>query len=105
MPAITFVLTLWAILLHANIGWRLRALDGIVGTPEYHHWHHSSHPEAWNHNYSALLPPLDRLFGTYYQPSHRRPERYGTDTAVPDGWISQLVHPFRRTGKATVTTF
>jgi sterol desaturase/sphingolipid hydroxylase (fatty acid hydroxylase superfamily) len=103
VPAITFVLTSWAVLLHANLSWRLGFLDGIVGTPEYHHWHHSNHPEAWNHNYSALLPPLDRLFGTHYQPAHRRPEGYGTEAPVPDGWFAQLVHPFRRKRSVSVS--
>jgi sterol desaturase/sphingolipid hydroxylase (fatty acid hydroxylase superfamily) len=105
VPVLTFALTLWAILLHANIRWRLQPLDGIVGTPEYHHWHHSNHPEAWNHNYSGLFPPLDRLFGTYYQPAHRRPERYGTDDRIPDGWFAQLAHPLRRRAPVQVSPF
>jgi sterol desaturase/sphingolipid hydroxylase (fatty acid hydroxylase superfamily) len=104
-PLVTAALGVWAILLHANIRWRLQPLDGIIGTPEYHHWHHSNHSSAWNHNYSGLFPPLDRLFGTYYQPAHRRPEVYGTDEHVPDGWIAQLVQPLRRRVSSPVSRF
>jgi sterol desaturase/sphingolipid hydroxylase (fatty acid hydroxylase superfamily) len=92
VPIVTTALTLWAILLHANLRW-------------YHHWHHSNHPEAWNHNYSGLFPPLDRIFGTYYQPVHRRPETYGTDDHIPDGWWAQLIHPLRRRKPVEVSAF
>jgi sterol desaturase/sphingolipid hydroxylase (fatty acid hydroxylase superfamily) len=105
VPLVSVALTLWAILLHANIRWRLRPLDGIIGTPEYHHWHHSNHADAWNHNYSGLLPPLDRVFGTYYQPTHKRPETYGTDDHIPDGWFAQLLHPLRRAEPISVSRF
>jgi sterol desaturase/sphingolipid hydroxylase (fatty acid hydroxylase superfamily) len=87
---------LWAILLHANLRWRLRPLDGIWGTPEYHHWHHSNHPEARNRNFSGQLPVVDMVFGTYYQPKDRRPEIYGIDDAMPTGYVAQLTHPLRR---------
>jgi sterol desaturase/sphingolipid hydroxylase (fatty acid hydroxylase superfamily) len=104
-PIVSAVLGVWAILLHANIRWRFQRLDGIIGTPEYHHWHHSNHPLAWNRNYSGLFPVLDRLFGTYYQPAHRRPDTYGTDDRMPDGWWAQLVHPLRRTKRVVPSPF
>ena len=90
------VTQLWAITLHMNVRWRMRWLDGIWGTPEYHHWHHSNHPEAHDRNYSGLLPVLDLLFGTYYLPKDRRPEVYGIDDPMPEGYLAQLVHPLRR---------
>jgi sterol desaturase/sphingolipid hydroxylase (fatty acid hydroxylase superfamily) len=105
VPLVSLVLTVYAVLLHANIRWRLAFLDGIIGTPEYHHWHHSNHPAAWNHNYSGFLPPLDRLFGTYYQPTHRRPETYGINEPMPDGWWAQIVHPLRRRRPAELSSF
>lgn len=86
----------WAVFLHANVRWRLRLLDGLWGTPEYHHWHHSEHREAWNRNYAAFLPVFDRLFGTYHLPIDRRPERYGVGRPMPDGYLAQLAHPFAR---------
>jgi sterol desaturase/sphingolipid hydroxylase (fatty acid hydroxylase superfamily) len=95
VTALSVITTIWAILIHSNVSWRMRWLDGIVGTPEYHHWHHSSHPEAWDRNYSGLMPVLDRIFGTYYQPKDRRPEAYGIEGGIPDGWWRQMLFPFR----------
>lgn len=86
--------TVWAILIHANVDWRLRGLDRIFPTPEYHHWHHSNEPDARDRNFG--LPLLDLLFGTWFMPAERRPARYGIDGAMPDGWFAQLAHPFRR---------
>jgi sterol desaturase/sphingolipid hydroxylase (fatty acid hydroxylase superfamily) len=39
---------------------------------------------------------FDIVFGTYYMPTGRLPERFGTDTPVPNGLLAQLVYPFRR---------
>lgn len=84
---------IWA---HLNVRWRLRPLQRLVMTPEFHHWHHANEPEALNTNYSVGLPVWDLAFGTWYMPSDRRPRRYGTDDAVPSGVIGQLVAPLRR---------
>ena len=44
------------------------------------------------------LPVLDWLFGTFHLPKGRWPSGYGvhTDRPVPDGFLRQLAHPFRR---------
>lgn len=97
LGVLTVLVNLWAVLLHANVRWRLAWMDGWWGTPELHHWHHSNHPEARNKNFSGFLPALDRLFGTYYQPTDRRPDVYGIDDPMPSGWFAQLLEPFRRT--------
>jgi sterol desaturase/sphingolipid hydroxylase (fatty acid hydroxylase superfamily) len=82
--------------LHANVRWRLRILHPIVATPEFHHWHHSSEPDALNMNYATLLPIWDVVFGTYFMPGGgRRPEVYGTTTPTPEQFVPQVVHPFR----------
>ncbi len=81
---------------HANVRWRWRRLDGRIANPEFHHWHHSNHPEAWNHNYAAFLPLWDRVFGTYYMPDDRRPLIYGIDDPMPDTWWGQMREPLRR---------
>lgn len=96
------VTQLWAITLHMNVRWRMRWLDGIWGTPEYHHWHHSNHPEAHDKNYSGLLPILDLAFGTYYLPKDRRPQVYGIDDPMPEGYLAQLAQPFRRRATAPI---
>jgi len=84
-----------ALFLHANVSWRLRPLQRIVATPEFHHWHHSNQREAHHTNYSALFPIHDMIFGTYRVPRDRRPEVYGVDDPVSPGIIGQIWDPFR----------
>ncbi|MGI9602740.1 MAG: sterol desaturase family protein [Acidimicrobiales bacterium] len=80
---------------HANVRWRLRPLHKIVMTPEFHHWHHSNHPEAHCTNYSVFLPLWDIIGGTYYMPADRRPQIYGIDDPMPVSVPGQLLHPLR----------
>ena len=97
LGAFSAVAGIWALLLHANVRWRLRAFEGWIGSPEQHHWHHSDDPAARNTNFSGLLPVLDRLFGTLYLPTDRRPASYGIGAEpMPEGWLAQLAHPLRR---------
>lgn len=82
------------VMVHANVNWRMRWLDGIVATPEYHHWHHVSAPVR-DVNFS--LPIVDMLFGTYHMPDDgSRPEIYGIDDDLPDSYLGQLAWSFRR---------
>ena len=92
------VLTFKAILVHANLDWDWGPLKGVVVSPRFHRWHHTSEREARDKNFAGLLPLWDILFGTYYMPRNRRPTVFGTATAVPDGLIGQVAFPFRRTG-------
>ena len=84
--------------LHANVRWRLRPLQRIVITPEFHHWHHTNDPRAIHSNYSVFLPVWDQVFGTYYVPADRRPDRYGIDEYMPAGMVAQLRWPLRGAG-------
>lgn len=92
LAAVQFLTGLFA---HANVRWRWRRLHKIVFTPEFHHWHHSNEPEAWNSNYAVFLPLWDLAFGTYYLPADRRPQFYGVNEPIPAGLAHQLWHPFR----------
>jgi sterol desaturase/sphingolipid hydroxylase (fatty acid hydroxylase superfamily) len=48
-------------------------------------------------NFAVHLPFLDGLFGTRHLPEGRWPSRYGlAEGKVPEGYLGQLVHPFRR---------
>jgi sterol desaturase/sphingolipid hydroxylase (fatty acid hydroxylase superfamily) len=80
---------------HLNVRFRLRWLWPIVMTPEFHHWHHADEPEAHNKNLSTFLPLWDIVFGSYYMPENRRPQRYGISGPMPDGIVQQLLFPFR----------
>lgn len=81
---------------HANIRWRLRPLHRIVMTPEFHHWHHSSHAEAIHTNYSVFLPLWDMVWGTYYMPADRRPQVYGQSENTPPSVPGQMLAPFSK---------
>jgi sterol desaturase/sphingolipid hydroxylase (fatty acid hydroxylase superfamily) len=94
--AVAVLKVVTGLLLHTNIDVRWWRLQPFIITPEFHHWHHSSESDAINRNYSTFLPVWDRVFGTYFVPASRRPQRYGARPAVPDGLIAQLVHPLRR---------
>ena len=88
-----------AVLIHANVGFRLRAIEWLVVTPRFHHFHHAKEAEAVDKNFAVHLPWIDRLFGTAYLPRERWPEAYGIPgPPVEEGWVRQLVLPFRRRG-------
>jgi lathosterol oxidase len=86
-----------AVLIHANLRFRFGALDELLVTPRFHHWHHSAAPEARDRNFAVHLPWLDRLFGTRHLPPGAWPDDYGiAGHPVPEGYLKQLVDPFRR---------
>lgn len=88
--------TFWGFFIHANVRWRLGPLEWLVATPAFHHWHHTN--DEWrDHNYAALFPWLDRLFGTHHLPNHWPPS-YGIDEPLPPRMGAQLAHPFRPAG-------
>jgi sterol desaturase/sphingolipid hydroxylase (fatty acid hydroxylase superfamily) len=90
-------LTLYAIVLHANVRWSFGWLGNLVASPRFHRWHHTAQAEGLDKNLAGLFPWIDRLAGTYYMPDGRLPERFGVDgAAVPAGMWAQLAYPFRR---------
>lgn len=93
--ALAVIQVITGLFLHANVRWRWRPLQRVVATPEFHHWHHSNEPDAHCSNYSAFLPAWDVVFGTYFVPRDRRPQRYGVDEPIPQGLLDQLWHPLR----------
>jgi len=89
-----------AVFLHANVRFRFGWVARVIGTPRFHHWHHSPRPEARDRNFAIHLPVLDRIFGTLYLPDEEWPESYGIEgNPVPEGYGVQLVHPFRTARK------
>ena len=85
---------LWDMTIHANLRWRLKFLDGIWVTSEFHHWHHSVDKDARDKNYSGALPIFDWLFRTYHLPSNKKPGPYGIDSHMPETYVGQLIQPF-----------
>jgi sterol desaturase/sphingolipid hydroxylase (fatty acid hydroxylase superfamily) len=93
-----FLVAAQATFIHANVRWEFRPLRPFIATPAFHHWHHSAEREAIDRNFAVHTPVWDRLFGTYYLPD-RWPASYGLcgGRDVPFRWLTQFVHPFRRT--------
>ncbi|WP_372619342.1 sterol desaturase family protein [Falsiroseomonas sp.] len=85
-----------SVLLHSNIRLKLRALEGVIATPAFHHWHHSTERKAWDRNFAGQLSFLDRIFGTAYMPQGEAPTSYGIEDPVPRRFVAQLIYPFRR---------
>ena len=86
-----------AIFIHANVRFRFGLLRFLVATPQFHHWHHAAESEAVDKNFAVHLPAIDWVFGTYYLPDDRWPQRYGLEgDPVPEGYVRQLVYPFLR---------
>lgn len=94
--AYVVVVSAQAVLIHANVRWRFGWLRWVLATPEFHHWHHAADREALDRNFAVHLPVIDWLFGTAHLPDHW-PRTYGIEgDPVPEGWLAQLVFPFRR---------
>ena len=84
---------LWAVYIHANVRLPIGPLRVLIGAPELHHWHHHRSRDAGN--YANVSPLMDVLFGTYHCPDHEPPV-LGVEEPVPQGYLAQLAHPFRR---------
>ncbi len=89
--------TFWAILNHANLGVNLRFLEPVLITPRLHRLHHV--PATTHKNLGTLLTVWDQLLGL--RVAHDVPPL--TPMGVPDevdtypqGWLRQLVEPFKR---------
>ena len=93
VPALVLVIgTAWGFFIHANVGWRFGALEWVVATPAFHHWHHTLTGPI-NRNYASMLPWLDRVFGTHHLPPDRWPAQYGVApeaAAEPDAGPASL---------------
>jgi sterol desaturase/sphingolipid hydroxylase (fatty acid hydroxylase superfamily) len=90
------VLTVIAILVHANLDWDWGLLRSVISSPRFHRWHHTDEEQTRDKNFAGLLPVWDILSGTDYMPKKGRPARFGTQTPVPKGLLGQLLFPFRK---------
>jgi sterol desaturase/sphingolipid hydroxylase (fatty acid hydroxylase superfamily) len=94
------LLTFYALLLHSNVSWSFGPLRYVIASPAFHRWHHTSQAEGQDRNFAGLFPVIDLIFGTFYMPKDRLPERFGVHgDEVPEGLLAQLIHPFRSPGR------
>jgi sterol desaturase/sphingolipid hydroxylase (fatty acid hydroxylase superfamily) len=99
IPALVLLIgSMWSFFIHANVRWRLGPFEELISSPAFHHWHHTRDDHK-DHNYSSMLPVMDRVFGTFYLP-REWPAAYGTSTPVSDTLIGQLIDPFAPPPKA-----
>ncbi|MDL5052321.1 sterol desaturase family protein [Oscillatoria laete-virens NRMC-F 0139] len=90
------LLSLHAILTHANVNWTFGPLQPLLASPVFHRWHHSKRQGARDKNFAGLFPVWDILFGTYYMPPGRRPDDFGIHEPMTEKLWDQLTAPFRR---------
>ena len=101
VAVVTILVTVLAIFQHANVRLRFPVLRWVLPTPEWHHWHHATDPEAHDTNFG--IPVVDLLFGTAYLPKERRPDGFGIPDPVPaEGYVAHLLYPLRRNPRAPV---
>lgn len=78
--------------LHCDVGWNHGPLATVIASPNWHRWHHSVEPTAYNKNYANIFSFLDVIFGTYYNPG-----RCGTEVGLREiprpGVTNQLLLP------------
>jgi sterol desaturase/sphingolipid hydroxylase (fatty acid hydroxylase superfamily) len=83
----------WGFFIHSNLRVRLGPIEWLLSTPSFHHWHHTQRGPI-NRNFAAMVPGLDRLFGTHHNPPGQWPDSYGIEESMPDDVGGQLLDPF-----------
>lgn len=81
---------------HSNAEMRFGPLSWVFNTPELHRWHHSRDIREGNRNYGESLMLWDWVFGTWFNAARRPPVDIGIAEAMPEGFLAQLVWPFRQ---------
>lgn len=88
--------TLYSFMVHANLNWTFGSFRYLFASPVFHRWHHTTQKEGLNKNFAPTFPLLDVMFGTFYMPEGRIPERYGVaGTDIPESFIPQIIWPFK----------
>ena len=65
------LLSQWNFVAHANLDWNFGKWSWVINSPAYHRRHHSSQPEHYDSNFSAVFPFFDVLLGGYNVPDGR----------------------------------
>ncbi len=85
-------------MVHANLNWTFGPFKYVFSSPVFHRWHHTSVKEGGMKNFAATFPLLDVVFGTFYMPKGKLPERYGiSDPDFPSNFMGQMLYPFKHT--------
>jgi sterol desaturase/sphingolipid hydroxylase (fatty acid hydroxylase superfamily) len=91
------IVSIHAVLIHANTNINFGFLKYLFVTPQFHHWHHGDDPAHYGINFAIHFPLIDKVFGTYYLPGNEWPAATGVhESAYPKGYVKQLVYPFTK---------
>jgi lathosterol oxidase len=90
------ITALQATFAHANTRLNFGVFRYLFVTPQYHHWHHSDDPKAYDKNFAIHFPFIDMIFGTYYpMKKNEWPDGTGLgDVQFPKGFLKQFTFPF-----------
>jgi sterol desaturase/sphingolipid hydroxylase (fatty acid hydroxylase superfamily) len=95
--AYIFFVYLLSVFIHSNIRIPFGALQYVIATPRFHHWHHGVEDEAIDKNFAIHFPIIDMVFGTFHMPGDRWPKGYGIGGhPVPKGFWKQFLYPFTK---------
>ena len=89
---VLFIGSIWSYFIHANVKVRLGFFEEALACPFFHHWHHTK-VDHRDRNYAAMLPVMDRIFGTHYAPKEW-PAEYGIEAPMEENLQAQLLGPF-----------
>lgn len=81
-----------ALLVHSNVRMNFGPLKYIFASPDYHHWHHANHPEAYDRNFASQLSIIDVVARTMFLPTHK-PKKYGLTEYMPAYYHQQMLYP------------
>ena len=95
MPYAAFLfIGIFSALSHSNMNVSFGAVGRILVSPRYHRLHHARARHLHDHNFAALLPLWDHLFGTYLPPDPARQIQTGVEGVVPTStYGSALLQP------------
>jgi sterol desaturase/sphingolipid hydroxylase (fatty acid hydroxylase superfamily) len=87
---------IYSAMVHANLNWTFGPLKYVFASPVFHRWHHTTEAEGLNKNFASTFPVLDVIFGTFYMPAGKLPEKFGNgEPDYPEGFWGQFLHPFQ----------
>ena len=90
---------LYAVMVHANLNWTFGPLRYIFASPVFHRFHHTGVAEGGERNFAPTFSFVDLIFGTFYMPKDRLPANFGVAETIPEGFMGQLMYPFRKIQK------
>ena len=92
--AASFLISIWAILIHSPTRVNLGPLWRIIVDSRFHRIHHSIEPRHFGKNFAPIFSIWDRMFGTAYFPAPDEFPDVGLDGVRPPRSIwSYLVFP------------